>query len=239
MSTRVGTYSIALHQREFELLRTSDFRQFSSPRIGLALDAGVLALGDRPLPNFLEIWRNAAIPETLYFGLPPQIFWRGSLPATIAPLTRTRKRRSGMRLYRGITKKYRPEEVGKNQQAFLRGTDFTDCPYMALPFARGSSGTLLVLEVPTDLAVTDPKRLRVTEEYWSFDGSGPKRYMVWGSFDEALIAEIPAKELRAQVRRKGVVSRGDEYKATILERYLKETIDGGLPQDLDRPVRGN
>ena len=131
-----------------------------------------------------------------------------------------------MRLYRGITKKYRPEEVGENQRGLLHGTDFTDCPYRALQFARGTTGSVLVVDVPTDVAVTDPSRLRVTEEYWSPDTSGPKRYMVWGKFDEKLIAEIPAKELRAQVRRKGIVAQGDEYKADILETYLKEKIDG-------------
>ncbi len=55
-------------------------------------------------------------------------------------------------------------------------------------------------------------------------GAGPKRLMVWGRFDEFIVAEIPAKELRKHVRRKGVVAAGDDYKASVLVQAVEEWI---------------
>lgn len=48
--------------------------------------------------------------------------------------------------------------------------------------------------------------------------------MVWGRFDEFIAAAVPAKELRARIRKKGVAGSSDEFKAEILRR----TIDEGL-----------
>ena len=146
------------------------------------------------------------------------------------------------RLYRGLSKKYRPEIVGKDQPGRLFGTDFTDCPYRALQFARGTGGVVLVLEVPADVQeFPNSMRIRISEERWSLTGKGPKRYMVWGRFDELLVAEIPAKELRAQVRRSGIGTLPDEDKSHILKDFIKRWIDGQyrVSQDLDRAVQGN
>ncbi|MBI4583215.1 MAG: hypothetical protein HY717_04250 [Planctomycetes bacterium] len=152
------------------------------------------------------------------------------------------KRINGMRLYRGLSKKYRPGEVGKRQQGRLSGTDFSDCPYLALKFARGTRGSVLVLDVLEDVMdLETAKRVRVTEELYSLDGKGPKRFIVWGRFDDLLVAEIPAKELRAHVRRKGIVTLGDDDKSRILEDYIDRWINEQtrVSQDLDRAMRGN
>jgi len=123
-----------------------------------------------------------------------------------------------MRLYRGLSRAYKREEVNPGR---LCGTDFTDCPYTALQFARGSRGVVLVLEVPED---TDPEiacGVRLTEELYSLKRNGPRRFMIWGRFDEFLVVEIPAKELRAQIRKKGVVSQPIEYKVDVLRGYIE------------------
>lgn len=120
-----------------------------------------------------------------------------------------------MRLYRGLENRYRREAVGEGQGACF-GTDFTDCALTALDYARGRQGVVLVL----DLLEKDD--LRVSEELWSEDG--PRRLMVWGEFDTCLVAEIPAKELRAQVRRKGVVTQPRQHKSAILADYIDRRI---------------
>jgi len=104
-----------------------------------------------------------------------------------------------MRLCRGLTKQYRPDYVGKGSEGRWCGTDFSDCPYAALGFAQGTRGVVLLLDVPREAFASH----RVTEELWGFNKSDPKRWMVWGRFGRWLVAEIPAKELRAQVRKKG------------------------------------
>ena len=48
--------------------------------------------------------------------------------------------------------------------------------------------------------------------------------MIWGAFDDFIVAEPPAKELRAHVRRKGVVATSDEYKAAVLRRAIMEYL---------------
>ncbi|MBI4584101.1 MAG: hypothetical protein HY717_08770 [Planctomycetes bacterium] len=106
-----------------------------------------------------------------------------------------------MRIFRGLTKKYRPEEVGKGKEGPFIGTDFTDCSYSALQLARGSRGEVLVLDILADaMEFLNSKRFRVTEALWFTGDSGPRRYIVWGRFDDFLVAEIPAKKLPAQVR---------------------------------------
>ena len=81
---------------------------------------------------------------------------------------------------------------------------------------------MLVLDVPADhQPEANWNSGRVTEELYSLDGKGPKRFMVWGRFDDLLVAEIPSKELRAQVRRKGIVTLPDEDKSQILEDYVE------------------
>jgi len=123
------------------------------------------------------------------------------------------------RLYRGLKEPYDPEKVGGRQTGGggRPGTDFTDCPYAALQYAKGRRGVLLVVEVPAD-------ERRVREELWGFRDGGPKRLMLWGAFDEFIVAEIPAKELRKHVRRKGVVAGGDDLKARVLEQAVEDWI---------------
>lgn len=117
-----------------------------------------------------------------------------------------------LRLYRGLSKPYRPGDVGKNQPR-MYGSDFTDCPYAALRFARGRYGVVLVVDVPAP----EIHPCRVSEELWSIDDSGPRRFMVWRRFDSWLVAEIPGKELRAQIRGKGSL--------TINEAYMSDLAD--------------
>ena len=125
-----------------------------------------------------------------------------------------------MRLYRGLTKPYRPDLVGAGQGA-IYGTDFTDCPIAALRFAKGSRGVVIVLDPPDN-----HRSLWVTEERWL--ESGPRRLMIWGRFDEHILAIILAKELRAQIRQRGVARTGDEYKSAILQRFVDEWVAARL-----------
>jgi hypothetical protein len=126
-------------------------------------------------------------------------------------------------LYRGLKKPFRPELVGAGQGAMF-GTDFTDCPFAALQFAAGSRGVVLVVDVPDDNNRRSPW---VSEDLWL--QSGPKRLMIWGKFDEHIVAVIPAKDLRTELRRAGV-SRGlDGQKAAVLERVIKLRIATSRP----------
>ena len=120
-----------------------------------------------------------------------------------------------MRLYRGLQNRYRSDAVGEGQPERF-GTDFTDCPLTALDYAQGRRGVLLVLDVP------EAGNIRVSEELWL--QNGPRRLMAWGSFDKFLIAEIPAKELRSQIRRKGVITQSREYKSALLADYIDRRI---------------
>jgi hypothetical protein len=117
-----------------------------------------------------------------------------------------------LRLYRGLTKPYRPDrETGR-----FDGTDFTDCPYTALQYATGSRGEVLVLEVEPGA------NARVSEQLWS--DSHARRLMVWGRFDGRLAGIFPAKELRAEVRKKGIRAASREYKAYVLESFIDKSL---------------
>jgi hypothetical protein len=117
-----------------------------------------------------------------------------------------------MRIYRGLKEPYDPTRGTKDR---LFSTDFTDCPYTALRYAAGRRGVVLVVDVPDGAA-------RVSEELWI--GPKAKRFMFRGSFDDYLIGELPAKELRAQVRRKGIVTWPDDGKALVLGKYIEERL---------------
>lgn len=139
-----------------------------------------------------------------------------------------------MRLYRGLSKPYRPEEVLERQKERRSGTDFTDRPDLALTFARGARGTVLVLEVPAEL-LPDAESIhrRITEELYSFDPKGPRRFMVWGAFDDLLAAVIPARELRPHLRGKGMRALSAPEKGRLLEDCIDERLRNedrrGLP----------
>ena len=119
-----------------------------------------------------------------------------------------------MRLYRGLKEPYAPEKVGATTRPVF-STDFTDCPHTALLYATGRRGVVLVLDVPA-------KTNRVTEELWL--GGPAKRLMVWGRFDKFIVATVPAKELRARVRQRGVAATSDRYKGQILKRAIDERL---------------
>ena len=122
-----------------------------------------------------------------------------------------------VRLYRGLT---RPYDRARVKCARIGGTDFTDCPFTALRYAASPKGVVLVLDVPVG-------HRRLTEELWMVTSA--KRFMFWGAFDDFLVAELPAKELRVHVRRKGVVAASDEYKAAVLRRAIAERLSKPTP----------
>lgn len=126
-----------------------------------------------------------------------------------------------MRLYRGLNKPYRPAEARARIQETRQGIDFTDCPYTALLYARGSRGVLLVADVPPDATIP------VTEELWL--NTAAKRFMIWGPFDEYIAAVVPAKELRAEVSRKRRLSTADKsiILKHVIERRLASSTAGG------------
>ncbi|MBE7480610.1 MAG: hypothetical protein HS104_11595 [Polyangiaceae bacterium] len=64
----------------------------------------------------------------------------------------------------------------------------------------------------------------MSEEYWR--GVGAKRLMVWGKFERFIVAMIPAKELRAHVRKKGVVTTSESFKSELLKRAIDEWVAG-------------
>jgi hypothetical protein len=117
-----------------------------------------------------------------------------------------------MRMYRGLKEPYDPTRTTEDR---FFSTDFTDCVYTALRYAVGRRGVILVLDVPDGAA-------RVSEELWI--GPKAKRLMFWGRFDDFITAELPAKELRAQVRRKGIVNLSDEDKSFVLGKYIRERL---------------
>lgn len=123
-----------------------------------------------------------------------------------------------MRLYRGLKGPYRPDQV-RSRAKRTGGTDFTDCPIAALAYAASRGGVVLVLDVPDDVGPAV-----VTEETWFVDPA--RRFMVWGAFDRWLVALIPAKELRAEVRRKGVARLPPAAKSEVLKRAIEDRRSG-------------
>lgn len=122
-----------------------------------------------------------------------------------------------MRLYRGLKSSYRPERVVPSRLG--GGTDFTDCPAVALRYAQGSRGVVLVVDIdPADQQLA----AKLTQELWLV--AGARRFMLWGRFDECLTAVIPAKDLRAQLRLRGVRDASDETKAVILRGFIARDL---------------
>jgi hypothetical protein len=117
------------------------------------------------------------------------------------------------RLYRGLKAPYDPGRV-KADRRF--GTDFTDCPYTALRYGATPKGVVLVVDVPEG-------DRRVSEELWLVPNA--KRLMIWGAFDPYIVREIPAKELRAEVRRKGIASLTDEDKSGVLRSFIARLVE--------------
>ena len=122
-----------------------------------------------------------------------------------------------MRLYRGLKTPYRPERVDPSR--FTGGTDFTDCPALALRYAQGSRGVVLVVDLDPDEHLP---AVKLTQELWLVPEA--KRFMLWGRFDQFLSAVIPAKDLRTHLRLRGVRNASDETKAVILRSFITREL---------------
>jgi hypothetical protein len=122
---------------------------------------------------------------------------------------------AGTRLYRGLKGPYRVTAVPTDR---LNGTDFTNCPYTALSYAATTRGVVVVLDVPSN------GEFSVTEELWP--GQEAKRLMVWGRFDRWVLAVIAAKELRAEIRRKGMRQLRPADKGLLLRDSIARRLGG-------------
>lgn len=60
----------------------------------------------------------------------------------------------------------------------------------------------------------------ISDELWL--DSSAKRFMVWGRFDDLIVLKLAAKDLRAQVRRKGTGGASDQDKAYVLRSYIDD-----------------
>jgi hypothetical protein len=132
-----------------------------------------------------------------------------------------------MRLYRGLKNSYRPELVDLARRS---GTDFTDCPAVALRYADGPRGVLLVVDVDSDEHAAPA---RVTQEFWL--DRDAKRFMIWGRFDRCITAVFPAKELRTRLRREGLRNAGAAVRAHLLRALVCDELrDRRLRSELSR-----
>jgi len=124
-----------------------------------------------------------------------------------------------MRLYRGLKNPYRSELVNRTRHA---GTDFTDCPATALLYARSSRGVLLAVDVDIDDGQAVPAR--VTKELWLDKSSS--RFMLWGRFDDLIVASFPAKDLRTRLRRERLRNAAHASKAYALRAIIEDELRG-------------
>lgn len=124
-----------------------------------------------------------------------------------------------MRLYRGLKSPYRPERVATSRLA--GGTNFTDCPALALRYAHGARGVVLVVDVDPEEGGQLPSA-RLSREFWLV--ADAQRFMIWGRFDSLLTVVIPAKELRIQLRIRGARTAPDETKAVILRAFIAREL---------------
>jgi hypothetical protein len=124
-----------------------------------------------------------------------------------------------MRLYRGLAEPYCPERVAAHRKKSGDSPNFTDCPFAALGYAQGRKGVLLVLDVPDDVA----ERV-VHEQLWL--RSDAKRLQIWGSFDAFIVATLSAKELRAELKRRGMskLSVTDRDRSWTLRRVVEAQL---------------
>lgn len=114
-----------------------------------------------------------------------------------------------MKLYRGLTKAYRPELVNPDGH----GTDFTDCPFTALTFARGATGQVIVLDIDEGQTL-----IKFTREFWGEKKA--TRYIVWNNFDIGISQIVPAKILRKAILAKGMRTLCDADKSLILTKVI-------------------
>ena len=114
-------------------------------------------------------------------------------------------------LFRGLKEPFDPSRIRSPDR--LGGADFTDCPFEALRYANARRGVLLVLDAPATA--------HISEELWF---GATRRLMFWGDFAPYVVAVIPAKDLRAQVRRKGTAAASDQEKAWVLNCYIQSIL---------------
>ena len=121
-----------------------------------------------------------------------------------------------MRLYRGVKSWYRPERVDAGR---FSGTNFTDCPAIALLYAQSPRGAVLVADLDDDEATT-PHRISAA----SWPEREAQRFILWGRFDDVITAVFPAKDLRTRLRREG----RRNAPVTAKSRLLRAVIDDEL-----------
>lgn len=121
-----------------------------------------------------------------------------------------------MRLYRGLKNPYRPERVDPGR---FSGTDFTDCPAVALLYAQSPRGVILVADLDDDEA-TRPHRICAA----SWPEREAQRFILWGCFDDVITAVLPAKHLRTRLRREGRRNAPVAAKSRILRAVIDDQL---------------
>lgn len=121
-----------------------------------------------------------------------------------------------MRLYRGLKNPYHPERVDPGR---FSGTDFTDCPAVALLYAQSPRGVILVADLDDDEA-TRPHRICAA----SWPEREARRFILWGCFDDVITAVIPAKDLRTRLRREGRRNASVAAKSRILRAVIDDVL---------------
>jgi len=81
-----------------------------------------------------------------------------------------------VRLYRGLKNRYRPERVDTGR---FSGTDFTDCPAIALLYAQSPRGVVLVADLDDDEATT-PHQICAA----SWPEREAQRFILWGALTD-------------------------------------------------------
>lgn len=117
-----------------------------------------------------------------------------------------------VRIYRGLPEPYDASFVSKDRRF---RTDFTDSAFWALHHADSPRGTVLVLDIPEDVACR-------TEEEWI--GTHARRFSLRGGFDEYIVAQIPARDLSDEIRRRGVAEMNDKAKSDALAQYVESRL---------------
>ncbi len=118
-----------------------------------------------------------------------------------------------MRLYRGLKSSYRPELV---DESWRSGSDFTDCPAVALGYAQGSRGVLVVVDIETSRPRT------ISEASWPEREA--QRFILWGRFDEHIVDVYRAKDLRTRLRREGHRNSAQTAKARVLRTVIDDEL---------------
>ncbi len=121
-----------------------------------------------------------------------------------------------MRLYRGLKNPYRPALVDAR---WVSGTDFTDCPAVALLYAQSSRGTLIVVDIDYD---EDSVPRKVFQALWPEREA--RRYVIRGRFDDLIAAVFPAKELRTRLRRERLRNALHATKARVLRAVIDDEL---------------